>query len=184
MNSKALSLLAVSVVWLAALPAAASDEAVGVSSITDHTLRLAEGAAPPAARVDQISWLAGIWLGEGMGGAAEEAWTPPSGGSMVGVFKLLSPGDGEPSPRFYEMLAVLETGDTLELRLKHFDPDVTGWEEKDDFVSFPLVKIEPDAVYFRGLTYEKKGDDGLVVYLAMKTKDGTREVEFTFSRRE
>jgi hypothetical protein len=55
-----------------------------------------------------------------------------------------------------------------------------GWEEKDKHVTFPLVKVEPNAVYFSGLTYRKNSDGSLTVFLAMKRPTGTTEETFSF----
>lgn len=164
----------------ASLPLAAEDS--GVVAITDNTLRLAEGVTAPPASLDSLAWMAGLWAGEGLGGKVEESWTPPSAGSMIGTFKLIDVKDGSETPNFYEFMTIFETEGSLDLRLKHFHPDVTGWEEKDDFVSFPFVKAEGNRVYFRGLTYEKRSEDELKIYLAMRTRDGTREVTFEFER--
>ena len=175
--------LSVAIVFGLLVPAAHSSEDSQVTSITANTLRLVDGATAGSAKASDVAWLTGVWVGEGMGGVAEEAWLPPSGGSMVGAFKLLDRADdGAVKPNFYEFMTILEVGDTLELRLKHFNPDVTGWEEKADFVTFPLVKVDPRRAYFRGLTYELKGEDELRVYLAMKTEEGSKEYEFVFKR--
>ncbi|MEQ8309154.1 MAG: DUF6265 family protein [Sphingopyxis sp.] len=41
-------------------------------------------AADPAARVDDLGWLAGEWVQEGDGRWTEESWTAPRGGVMLG----------------------------------------------------------------------------------------------------
>ena len=153
-----------------------------VVAVTENTLGLAENGRAATVELDELAWLAGRWAGEGLGGRVEESWTPPSAGSMVGTFKLASREDGAWKPSFYEFMAIFETAEGLVLRLKHFHPDVKGWEEKDEFVDFPLVKIEGRRVYFRGLTYERTAEDDLRIYLAMRTSDGMREVEFELAR--
>lgn len=115
---------------------------------------LAEGQASPPATVDDVSWLAGRWIGEGLGGCSEENMAPPVGGQMMGMFRQTK-ADG--SLWFYEFYTIAPKGDSITLRLKHFNPDLTGWEEKDGFVEFPLVAIEKGAVYFDGLTYQRSG---------------------------
>ena len=159
----------------------AADDAQVVQH-TENTLRLADPSRAVTADLDELAWLAGFWRGEGFGGVVEEAWTPPSAGTMVGTFKLIGEEEGRPQPSFYEFMAILESDAGLVLRLKHFNPDVTGWEEKDDYVSFPLVKIEGSRVYFRGLTYERTAEGDLKIYLAMRTKDGVKEVAFELGR--
>jgi hypothetical protein len=65
-------------------------------------------------------------------------------------------------------------------KVKHFDPDFRAWEEKDEHVKFPLVRLEKGTAYFRGLTIQRDGDR-LTQYLAMKQADGSyNEVTLTF----
>jgi hypothetical protein len=103
---------------------------------------------------------------------------------MVGAFKLLRSGE----PSFYELMLILEEEGSLVLRLKHFNPDFTGWEEKDRAVSFRLVDLQDGAAFFDGLTYRRVGDDRLDVFLAMRRSQGENaapvfeEVAFSFRR--
>ena len=143
---------------------------------TENTLKLADGRKGEKAVIADMAWLAGSWSGEGLGGVSEEVWGPPAGGVMVGTYRLIKKG----KPVFYEMCWMLETEGTLVLRLKHFDPDLTGWEEKDKTVDFKFVKKDGNRAYFSGLTFERAGAGELRIYLAMKQKDGTlREELFT-----
>ena len=77
-----------------------------------------------------------------------------------------------------------EEAGSLMLKLKHFNPDLTGWEEKDGMVRFRLLSIEPCAAYFSSLTYRCEGADGLLVAVRMKS-DGAevKELVFRFKRR-
>jgi hypothetical protein len=131
--------------------ALAADEPVEVRA-------LEEGAASPPARIDDFAWLAGHWRGPGLGGTAEEVIAPAAGGHMMGMFRLRN---AEGVVQFYEFYTLAETGDTVTLRLKHFTPELAGWEEKADFVEFRLVALEEGAAYFDGLTFEREGKDGL-----------------------
>ena len=152
----------------------------GTTTGPANTVRLEEGAARPPASISQVSWLTGSWQGEGLGGAAEETWSAPAGGSMVGYFRLVKEG----RPIFYEIMTIIEVDGSLELRLKHVNPDMTGWEEKSDFVRFKLARIEPDAIYFSGLTFRRAGPDRLEIYLELRNRsDGAvREEQFTLTR--
>lgn len=119
-----------------------------------------EGSESPRARIDDLSWLVGRWTGQGLGGTAEDVIAPPSGGQMMGMFRH-SKADG--SVNFYEFYVFAEKDGSLTQRLKHFSPALTGWEEKDAYVEFPLVKIGERAAYFDGLTYELREDGRLTV---------------------
>ncbi len=59
-----------------------------------------------------------------------------------------------------------------------------GWEEKDDFVEFPLIRVELNAAYFNGMNYPLTNQNELDVYLAFRQKDGTfREEQVRFRRK-
>lgn len=143
--------------------------------LTENTLALDESAARPAATLDDVSLLIGHWRGPFLGGTAEEVWLPPAGGTMVGTFRLVQ----EDEAAFYELMVLLEEEGSVTLKLKHFNRDLTGWEEKADTVDFPLVKAEADAVYFAGLTYRRGPEGTLQGFLAMGS-DGGEMTEATF----
>ena len=141
-----------------------------------------EGHVPPPASIEQAEWLVGDWVGTGIDGAeAAESWLPPSGDTMVGLFVQEKPDGGL---MFTEHMYLAEEGGSLVLKLKHFNPDLTGWEEKDGMVRFRLLSIEPCAAYFSSLTYRCKGEDGLLVAVRMKSEgDAVEELVFRFKRR-
>ena len=147
---------------------------------TEHTYELDDAANQPAATLDEVAWLAGNWTGEAFGEKFEEVWNAPSGGSMVGVFKLFT-GD---AAAMYELFIVVEEQDSLVIKLKHFGADFKGWEGQDEFVSFPLVKIEDNAAHFAGLSYHRISDDELLAYLALKSQGKLREEKINYRRRD
>jgi hypothetical protein len=143
-----------------------------------HARRLGDRPSPPATLAD-MAWLEGHWVGEGLGGVSEEIWSPARGGTMMGMYRLLKDG----KPVFYEFLMLVEENGTLAMKLKHFNPDFSGWEEKTGFVTFKLVAVEPRAVHFSGLSFHREGDDELRIYLRLRDKDGkTREELFKMRR--
>ncbi len=140
--------------------------------------RLASGSERPAARASDLDWLAGQWQGEGLGGQCEESWLPAVGGTLIGSFRLADDG----VPVFYEFLAITEDAGSLTFRVKHFNPDMTGWEEKDETMDFLLVEVGENEAYFDGLTLRRTGSK-LEIFLSMKGEDGTvREEPFVFER--
>ncbi len=152
--------------------------ALAQSQHSTHTLELDEGATPKGTLAD-VAWIAGHWRGEALGGTAEEIWSPPLGNSMMGVYRLVK--DGQVS--FYEILTIAAESETLILRLKHFHPDLAGWEERGESVDFPLVRAEPGKAYFSGMTFLLKDEDTLEVYVANRQKDGTvGELAFLYRR--
>ena len=150
------------------------------SERTEHTLRLDDPDNRPAASIEDVGWLVGNWEGEAFGQSFEEVWNPPSGGSMAGFFKLM---DGD-DVGMYEMLVLLEDEGSLSLRVKHFTKDFIAWEDKEDYVEFKLVRIDPDAIHFSGLSFYRIDENRTDGYIAMRTDDGVREEKLTYRRRE
>lgn len=149
------------------------------SQKTTNTLTLDKKENMPKVTVSDFAWLAGHWSGEGLGGTCEEIWAPPLGDNVIGLFRFLKDG----KTQFTELFSLVKEGESLVLKLKHFNPDMTSWEEKDKPVQFPLVKVSPNEANFDGLTYRKKDDDTLDVFVAIKGKDGNlREEKFSFKR--
>jgi Domain of unknown function (DUF6265) len=143
-----------------------------------HARRLGGQPSPPATLAD-IAWLEGRWVGEGLGGISEEQWSPARGGVMMGMYRLLKDG----KPVFYEFLMLAEENGTLAMKLKHFNPDFSGWEEKSGFVTFKLVAVEGRAVHFDGLSFFREGEDELRIFLLLRDKDGTVREELFKMRR-
>lgn len=139
--------------------------------LTEHTLQLGEGVEPAAGTLEDVSWLVGSWQGTAFGSQFEEVWNPASAGSMVGMFKLF---DTDKGVNFYELMLLKQDGNSLVLLVKHFSADFSAWEEKTDFVTFKLVKVEDKAVHFSGLSFYQNGQDKIDGYIVMKHKDGSR----------
>lgn len=123
------------------------------------------------------AWIEGTWVGDGFGGTSEEVWSSPSkDGTVMGSFRHFK-GDG--SLNFYEFLVLDSTG----LRLKHFNPDMTGWETKEDFVTFKKIEFQENKIILKGLVYELKSPDEMEIRLDLKGKDGNKWTEvFTMKR--
>lgn len=132
--------------------------------------------------LDQAAWLAGRWVGTGMGGEVEEVWSPASGGQMVGHFRYSRDG----APGFYEILMIDLTETGMRMRVKHFNPDFTAWEDKGDWVAFEPVSTSASRLVFKGLVLEHIVDeDGetMIATLQMRQKGGqVKAVPFTFRR--
>ncbi|WP_282159866.1 DUF6265 family protein [Ulvibacterium marinum] len=144
-----------------------------------NTLPFPENGTSPKASLQDVSWMEGHWRGEAFGGITEEFWSPPLGGSMMFVFKLILDG----KVNFYEVGHIQQIGETLLLQLKHFHGNLKGWEEKDDTVDFKLVKVEGNRVFFDGFTFEKISDDEVNLYVVISQDNKTeKEVKFNYKR--
>ena len=146
--------------------------------LTEHTLELPDGQRGAAASLEDFAWLAGRWTGDGLGGRTEELWAPPDGGAMVGVFRLIR--DGEPV--FYEMLTIADFGEGFAMRLKHFHPDMKGWEEREKFVEFRYIGVIDGVVHFQGLAFRPDNDQEMTIFLALRQGGQVREHTFRMKR--
>lgn len=134
---------------------------------------------PVTAKIADVAWIAGHWVGEAMGGTFEETWNPPLGNSMVGMFKFVE-GD---QVKFYELLTIVEEDKSLVLRLKHFDPQLVGWEEKEKSLEFPLLQLSETEARFHGLVFRKIDNATLQIVVQQKEADGTMgELKFVGQR--
>ena len=125
--------------------------------------------------IESLDWLVGHWVGDGFGGRSEEIWSPPKDGVMIGLFRHHK-ANGDLN--FYEFLEIRADG----LRLKHFNPDMTGWEEKDDFLTFPFREQGENFIQFGGLRFDRVDDNAMRISLRMKTRDGEHTEVFNMRR--
>ena len=144
-----------------------------------QTLKLSDQAAMPEASIEDAAWIAGHWRGEMFGGVGEEIWSEPCGGTMMGVYKHVV-GD---AVTFYELMIIVEESNSLILKLKHFNADLTAWEEKEEMVDFPLAKITPTEIFFDGLTFRKIEDDTMECFLrTQRNGQEVMEIDWVFRR--
>ncbi len=132
-------------------------------------------------KLANLNWLTGAWEGEGIDGAlATEVYSAPAGNQMVGHFRQLAP-DG--SVMFYELITIVQVGETIEYRLKHFDPDLSGWEEKAEVRRFPLLATLRDKWIFDGLIIHRETNDRMQISVRVKNESGSTEnLDFNYRR--
>jgi len=122
-----------------------------------------------------LGWLSGSWRGDVAGDIIEEVWSGPAAGTLMGMFRWLE-GDGV---RFYELLVIEAGARRLVLRIKHFNPGLKGWEEKDEAVNFDLVALAGQEATFlrRGgeeplwMVYRREGQANLIAYFAKEGQE-------------
>jgi len=129
-------------------------------------------------KLENIKWISGTWHGEALGGAVEEIWSVPSGGSMMATFKLTK----DNAVVFYEIEIIRETENSLVLQLKHFDNQLRGWEQKEETVDFPLKYITPSEVAFEGMTFEKLNDHEMNVHVAIEEQGKVETMTFNYKK--
>lgn len=83
-----------------------------------------------------------------------------SGNSMIGSFRVVQ----DDRPIFYEFWVVELDENRPVLKLKHFNADLAGWEDKNASTKMPLIShSEEDAVFAEAdggvsLHYHRMGD--------------------------
>jgi hypothetical protein len=125
------------------------------------------------ASISDMTWLAGRWVGDGLGGRLEEVWSPPAGAHMVGHFRLEQNG----APTLYEIMLLDEFEGGLRMRVKHFNPTFIGWEEKEAWHTFPFVSAAAGVLILDGFELRRVGVDRLTMRLSIGQADGSVETE-------
>ena len=144
-----------------------------------RTIDAADVPDRPLATLEDAAWLEGDWRGTGLGADVQDIWTAPMGGAMLGASRVVRGG----AVVFYEILTLVEKNGSLLLRLKHFHPDLKGWEARDETREFRLVGLSDEELWFDGMTFRRLGADSIEVWVAIGAKDGSvREEHFLFER--
>lgn len=140
---------------------------------------LEKDQTPGKGKVEDLSWIEGVWVGTGLGGDCEEVWMPAVDGQMIGTFRFWEDG----KLVFSEFMNIGQEGETFSMKLKHFNPDLSPWEEKDKWTTFRLVEIGENIVSFSGLTMQRIGDEMLLQLVL--TENGVRKIEeFKYTKKE
>ena len=145
-----------------------------LTSACASTLRERLPAARPASGIDSLGWMSGVWIQEEGEGRAEEYWTPPLGGLMLGAGRELKNG----RTVFFE-----------HLRLEEKDGDIV-------YVAMPMGKEgvpfrltsqtassatfeNPEHDFPKRILYRAEGDDVLVARIE---GEGGQSEEWRFRR--
>ncbi len=82
----------------------------------------------------------------------------------MGMFRWIHEG----RVRFYEFITIEREGIELVLRIKHFNPGLLGWEEKNTSTEFVLVQIsEHEAVFL-----QRKVKKSLAPWMIYRLQEG------------
>ncbi len=117
------------------------------------------GATPPAATLKLVEGLAGRWLGDSASGPMEAMFSEARHGKMVGHIIYWN----DEGYRLIELAAYEERGDSVVYRVKHFNTDLVGVQEKDVTVDRPLIAVENGIAYFKDMTVALNGDAMTIV---------------------
>jgi hypothetical protein len=146
---------------------------------TAQVRQLEADQTPGKGNIEDLSWIVGYWTGPGFGGECEEVWMPGRDGHMVGTFRFWM--DGELV--FSEFMNLVQEGESVSMKLKHFNPDLTSWEEKEEWTTFRLIELTENKAWFDGLTIERIGNE--MIYQLALNENGVRTIEeLRFSQKE
>jgi Domain of unknown function (DUF6265) len=72
-----------------------------------------------------LAWLNGQWRGSWGPRIAEQIWTSPEAGLMLGDFRITE----DDKTLLIELFTLRQKPDGIELRFRHFTPDLVPWEK-------------------------------------------------------
>jgi hypothetical protein len=140
--------------------------------------QLEPNQAPGKGNLENLSWMVGYWTGLGLGGECEEVWMPAVDGHMIGTFRMWENG----KLVFSEFMNLVQEGESVSMKLKHFGPDLEGWEEKTEWTTFKLIEMTENKVWFHGLTIKRQGDQ--LLFQLVLTENGVRTIEeFSYTKK-
>lgn len=142
------------------------------------TLPLAAAEGPPRLDLADLAWLEGCWQGTAFGSPATECWMRAPDGRLTGMFQVIQEG----RQTFSEIFVLDRFDEGFELRVKHFHPDLTGWEEKGAWVTFRLRETGAGLARFDGLLYRLDEQGTLEVVLEMEHGVERRSERLVFTR--
>jgi hypothetical protein len=134
-----------------------------------------------------LTWLTGSWHARLGADHVEEHWSDLRANTLVATFRWTR-ADG--TVRFYEIEVIEQEGDRVYLRVKHFDPGLIGWEEKDAPHQFVLVALDEQGAVFleldkpnpRWAVYRRRGPDRLDAWFTRGTEPDPDPGVFEFVR--
>lgn len=144
-----------------------------ITLLVAFALAAGQQDAHPNVDISDLAWLAGCWHGTGFGNRVEECWMLAPDGRLTGMFQII---DQDGHQTLSEIFVLDRFEDEPALRLKHFHPDLTGWETRDDFVEFKLLETREGYARFEALEYTRSEAGGLIVDVVV-SRNGEERVE-------
>jgi len=138
------------------------------------------------AHLEDLAWLEGTWRGRINGDYVEEIWAMPTASAMMGMFRWAAAG----KLRFYEFMVIAESGGSIVMKIKHFSPDLSGWEEKNESIEFFLSELHNrQAVFFQRsenkplwLVYESLLESALKISFEPRENSPVVDKEFSMQK--
>ena len=142
-----------------------------------------------AATVDQLAFISGDWqltMGDDL---LDEQWSEPSGDCLMGSFRWMKK-DG--LVWMYEFLTMRNENDGVTMRFRHFDGELTAWEEKTEPLALRLVELSERRAAFKHysgdgdpwtMVFHRVDDEGLTISLVGSGEDESAGQAFAYRRR-
>lgn len=126
-----------------------------------------------------IEWMQGDWVGDGFGGISYETWSPPIEGVMLGTYRHVSEGKNN----FFELFTISQNDDgSFVMKLRHFNPDMTAWEDEKGHLIWPLKSHTDNSVTFGPCTYEMINADSMRITLIINNDEKQETEIFNFKK--
>ncbi len=136
--------------------------------------------------ITDFAFIAGQWQGTVGADAIDEVWSTVAGGTLMGMFRWLK----DEGVYLYEFQTIQQEGASITLRIKHFNSDLVGWEDKDVSTVFDCEWVKSDEVAFlkRGdaqqfmrLIY-RQPDANTLIAITQMDEQGENQSEFIYQR--
>jgi hypothetical protein len=126
-----------------------------MSSYSDQSLEFTS--------LPDLAWLSGSWIGSQGGQHIEEHWSRSAVNELIGMFRMVQAD----KPVFYEFMTLGLVDKKLTLKIKHFNPGLIGWEDKDLAVTYEVVHYKNGEVVF----YKRQSEEpNWMVYRLVESK--------------
>ena len=89
--------------------------------------------------LSQLHWMTGKWQDTSTNGYVEEHWSEMKSNSMMGMFRWIQ----KEEIFIYELMMFSVENSEIHLKIRHFDKNFIGWEEKDNPRDFAVVDLSP-----------------------------------------
>jgi hypothetical protein len=106
--------------------AGVSTSASAPASVTSSDQSTATAAAPKSGLAN-FAWLEGRWLGAWGPRVAEQCWTAPKAGMMLGTFRVVE----DEKTLVIELFTFVEKPGGINFYFRHFTPSLVAWEKAD-----------------------------------------------------
>jgi len=112
---------------------------------SERAAQTTEALRSPALKptLADFGWLAGHWQGAWGPRSAQQTWTAPKAGVMLGTFQLVE-GD---KTLVLELFTLVENADGIKLYLRHFTPSLNAWE-KSGATALDLQSADAKSIVF------------------------------------